>query len=64
MTRKEYSLAYAENEYNSGYVSGWREARDMVNWEMRALTDENSRLKIENKQFKTALHNVRRLLKW
>lgn len=60
---------FIRNKFNEGYALGWNEARDMTNWEMRSLLDENSRLKLEKTQLKVdnlknklALDNISRIL--
>lgn len=54
----------SNQDRNEGYAQGWADAQDQVNWEMRALFDENSRLKIRNNELEKFNTNVRNILKW
>lgn len=52
-----------KNDFLDGYKKGWHEARDMINWELKALETENSHIKLENRQLSIAINNIRRFLK-
>ena len=51
-----------EKRIQQAYADGWKDARDMVNWEMRTLIDENSCLKIKLQMYEQLSENIKNIL--
>ena len=51
-----------EKRIQQAYADGRKDARDMVNWEMRTLIDENSCLKIKLQMYEQLSENIKNIL--